>query len=371
MSIDLTGIYNDNEFYTSHYVSALLGDDLKGLFSEWNRRAKEEGKHAPSNLLAKLAPRFFKLLSQVKLQKGDSRGSAEADEELKTSLKDFHYELLTALDYPWSPCVRHAEDGREISLLCEIAKADGAPELWVIAAEPGRQDAFDLDPLEFETGLNGDEPENLIRFINRAIFSRSEPPRWLLVLAPSQVLLLDRSKWNESRRLRFDLDEILSRKEASTLSAMAALLHRDSICPADGLALLDSLDENSHRHAHAVSEDLKYALRECIELLGNDAADYLRYRRKKGVFSGEEQIDEAQLSLECLRWMYRILFLFYIEARPELGYVPMNVDAYRRGYSLESLRELEILPLTSEEARNGDYIHQSLEIHFSMIPLCQ
>ena len=29
-----------------------------------------------------------------------------------------------------------------------------------------------------------------------------------------------------------------------------------------------------------------------------------------------------QLSLEALRFVCRLLFLFYIEARPELGYAP-------------------------------------------------
>ena len=60
------------------------------------------------------------------------------------------------------------------------------------------------------------------------------------------------------------------------MQAMAALLHRDSICPKDGMPLLDTLDENSHKHAFAVSEDLKYSLREAIELLGNEAVWYLR-----------------------------------------------------------------------------------------------
>ena len=43
--------------------------------------------------------------------------------------------------------------------------------------------------------------------------------------------------------------------------------------------------------------------------------------------------------------MYRLLFLFYIEARPELGYAPLNSDAYRAGYSLERLRDLELVEL--------------------------
>lgn len=50
--------------------------------------------------------------------------------------------------------------------------------------------------------------------------------------------------------------------------------------------------------------------------------------RKEGIFSG--QIDLAELSLECLCYMYRPLFLFYIEfyieARPELGYALVDSE---------------------------------------------
>jgi len=60
----------------------------------------------------------------------------------------------------------------------------------------------------------------------------------------TQLLLLDRTKWHEKRLLRFNIREILDRRETSTLQAMAALLHRDSICPGDGMPLLDTLDEN-------------------------------------------------------------------------------------------------------------------------------
>ena len=50
--------------------------------------------------------------------------------------------------------------------------------------------------------------------------------------------------------------------------------------------------------------------------------------------------------------MYRLLFLFYIEARPELGYAPIAAEAYLKGYSLEHLRELEQVPLTTPEAQS-------------------
>ena len=59
--------------------------------------------------------------------------------------------------------------------------------------------------------------------------------------------------------------------------------------------------------------------------------------------------------------MYRLLFLFYIEARPELGYAPVDAEAYRKGYSLEHLRDLELVRLTGDESLNGYYIHESVQ----------
>jgi hypothetical protein len=74
-----------------------------------------------------------------------------------------------------------------------------------------------------------------------------------------------------------------------------------------------------------------------------------------------------QLSRECLRYMYRLLFLFYIEARPDLGYAPITAEAYLKGYSLEHLRELEQTPLTTPEAQDGTYFHESLKQLFTLI----
>lgn len=65
--------------------------------------------------------------------------------------------------------------------------------------------------------------------------------------------------------------------------------------------------------------------------------------------------------------MYRLLFLFYIEARPELGYVPINANNYLKGYSLESLRDLEMMPLHSAEAQEGTYLSDSIQLLFALI----
>ena len=130
-------------------------------------------------------------------------------------------------------------------------------------------------------------PEALLRetwndVLTRRIFGQKRPPRWMLVLSFSR-LLIERGKWTHHRLLRFDFDEILGRREDATLKATTALLHRECLCcrrRAAAGACSDHLDDNSHKHAFAVSEDLKYALRESIELIGNKvSATCARYAR--------------------------------------------------------------------------------------------
>jgi hypothetical protein len=197
------------------------------------------------------------------------------------------------------------------------------------------------------------------------VFGQEIPPRWVLAVSRDQLLLIDRQKWAASRLLRFELDTLLGENNPDALLAAATLLHREHTCPTGGgTPLLDELDENSHKHAYEVSGDLKYALRKSIELLGNEAIHW-RKEQREGVFKGKTDAD--QLTLECLRYMYRLLFLFYIESRPELGYAPMGSDVYRLGYSLESLREMDSAELGSEEDKESTYISDSLDRLFQMI----
>jgi type I restriction-modification system DNA methylase subunit len=82
---------------------------------------------------------------------------------------------------------------------------------------------------------------------------------------------------------------------------------------------------------------------------------------------GEREIDPDRLKQECLRWVYRLLFVFYIEARPELGYVPMGSEVYREGYSLETLRDLEQAELLTSEDENGYFIDTSIRRLFKLL----
>ncbi len=376
MALDLTGIENDNEFYSSHYLAAIFESDLKHTFRQWQEQEeryreqirasgqKADPRHpdrAPWVRLKALAQDYFRLQNQ--LQK-------EHDPACRLALqRGFTTQLLDALHYPGQSALKSLDNhAGEIPVLAEVAQGL-QPVLWVLMALNPPADKVDPLTLTLQARQWPEDqvPEAALLelsfedLLGKHIFAMDRPPRWILLISDNRILLIDRSKWHEKRLLRFDLGELFGRREDSTLKASAALLAREHLAPEQGLCLIDTLDENAHKHAFAVSEDLKYALRECIELLGNEAIRHWREVSK-------EAPPADNLSRECLRYMYRLLFLFYIEARPELAYVPVrNSPAYLKGYSLEALRDLEMVPLHSEEARGGSYINDSIQLLFDLI----
>jgi hypothetical protein len=341
MSIDLTGITNENEFYTHHYLAAILEGDLKPLFEEWSKM-----ENPPYDRLRALARPFQSI-------------DRESDPVERESLRQRWFsDLFAVLGYSFTPETFEFDDGTTLPLAGQITRANGRAELWALAVPEDVSQGAALDDDEY------DPLDTYEEILSKQVFTAEEPPRWVLLYGAKQLILIDRSKWPSKRLLRFDLDEILGRREPSTLRAMAALLHRESVCPSDQISLLDRLDENSHKHAFAVSEDLKYSAREAVELLGNEAVWYLSEILKEGVY-GKDLAE--QLTRECLRYLYRLLFLFYVEAREELGYAPMKSEEYRTGYSLESLRDAAEAELTTEEDRNGYFLHHSLQALFRLI----
>jgi hypothetical protein len=368
MAIDLTGIKSENDFYSQHYLYAILDGDLKGLLKKWEP-AEEGGEDKtatkpPFQELGKLSKSYFKLRGELETEKDPAK---------RLRLQNaFLVEFFSVLGYACTPNFKELEDQERVPLLAEVAKANGAPVLWILPVLDSSGEGFapltqSLHPCQFGDGqAPGEEhlKKDFEAIVTAGVFGMKEPPRWVVLASDAQIVLIDREKWPEKRLMRFFLTDIFERRELSTLKVLSALLHRDSVCPEGRGSVLDELDENSHKHAHGVSEDLKYALRESIELIGNEAVRYLREVSKEKVF-GKDIAKE--LTLECLRYMYRILFLLYMEARPELGYVPMKSEAYLEGYSIESLRELEKVPLTTDDAKNGFYIHQSIQLLFRLI----
>ncbi len=364
------GIHNQNEFYSQHYLSEIFAKDIRETVARWRDEAEaaggaSAGARPPYDALRGLARDYLQFRGQFARQR---RHEARVERQ-----RAWFRQLLAALGYKYEPRNHVLDDGGEVPVL-HAARQHGAVNLLVLGAYDAAgddEDPLTLKPHRAQYHGEAPPPEALLKetwsdIVTRRIFAQRHPPRWVILLSAGQILLIERGKWTHSRLLRFDLDDVLGRREDATLKAAAALLHRDCLVPAQGGSLLDSLDENSHKHAFAVSEDLKYALRESIELIGNEAIRYLREVSKDRVYDLDEQL-ARDLGLECLRYMYRLLFIFYIEARPDLGYAPVAAEAYRKGYSLERLRDLELVRLTSEESLDGLYLHHSIQILFRLI----
>ena len=96
--------------------------------------------------------------------------------------------------------------------------------------------------------------------------------------------------------------------------------------------------------------------------MGNAAIEQLmakRHQQRRAIWEGQEAINPAQLTQECLRYLYRVLFLFYVEAQPNLGSDALRAPVFQVGYSLETLRDLEMTQLTGEE--ETWFLHESLK----------
>lgn len=376
MSMDLTGILNQNEYYTNHYFLSIFEENAKEAIDRWQNAATQSGDKTPWAKLNAYASKYYALCDRASRQRSDLL--------LEPIISELAEEVLTALGYPItknSAKKIEVKPGVRIPVALEMTKQNGAPLMWVILCRNSSDDESIMDSVRFFTSWEGydDEesgysPEKTAEklthlsneeLLSKVLFGMDEPPRWVMFIGLHQIALIDRNKWNEKRFLVFMLDDIFGRRETTTLQAMTVLLHKDSICPAEGTSLLDTLDDNSHKHAAGVSKDLKYALRECIELLGNEVVYDMRERQHVGVF-GKDLADT--LTIQCLRYMYRILFMLFIEAKPELGYAPMKAETYALGYSFESLREIaDNARNDSDIERDGFYLKDSMDMLFKLI----
>ncbi len=388
---------NHHEYYSAHYFAELLAGDLKEMLDRWKVLADEhpdsESHREPPARLRSLAQPYFRSLEKIR-RTPDSLADIQRD-LLATILPALGYALAPS----WHP-VGQGSSAVRVPLIGEVTTQSGAPALWIIETLPigSSDDELATDPLSLTPlpSQYADDPQNTNpqlpgrplssssdprssipdplslptweEILSKHIFSQDEPPRWVIFLSFGQIVLCDRMKWAERRFLSCDLRELFNRRDdAALVRSTSALLHRDSTCPADGLSLLDGLDESSHKHAFAVSETLKLAVVASIEDLANEAVYYIRNVRKEALFNQPDEKLERELTRDCLRYLYRMLFCFYLEARPELGYLPVKSEEYLTGYSIESLRDLEMIDLATDEMREGHFFHHSIQTLFRLI----
>ena len=353
------GITNENSFFSDHYLSDLFAKDRQ-------RWAKDTDAELAS-------PADRRRLASLYLQGKRVYGAGMERGVLPRQAGEFQQALLEALGYERRPeRVPVTIDNRQVAvpLLARVATSKEQDALWVVEfRDQIGDDEWGGDPLAggFHAGLypwsDGDELDlpdgntTVEKVIEAGVFGQSRPPRWVMVVSLARIVLLDRVKWAEDRLLRFDLETILTHPDAESFRTMQALLHRTSLAPTGEVRGMEGFDENSRLHAVGVSTDLKYAMQEAVELLGNEALRQYADRNRPAP-SAED------LTRECLRYLYRLLFLFFAEAHPELGHAGMRSPVYQNGYSLETLRDAELVRLPDNE--DSWFLHESLQTLFRM-----
>ncbi|MER7621636.1 class I SAM-dependent DNA methyltransferase [Streptomyces sp. NPDC126503] len=406
-------LVNRGDYFSAHYLAEVLPKDLKtGLLQTWKEREeaakppagtgeagaalsedadplREDAKQAlpvtPRAGLRALRRDYFRARSFFALPE-DAEGTASTpdagDDALtydapawRERVHALNAEVLRALGYDAKPgsitvwragqsheiTVAHAEKGL-VAVDCGwAAEADAALD----PDGPGRL----LDPVVLDGSNSLTTGSKLASFL----FACDEAPRYVLLLVGGVVVLADRMVWGEGRYLAVSLDTALQRNDTrpgGELDTVAALFGADSLRTPEegGENPLSELVGKSTKHAVGVSSELRDGLRLSVELIANEVLERLREQGVRPQDIGELSELGRQLTRESLRYLYRILFLLYAEARPELGILPSDYPEYQLGYGLGRLGELVAeRDLVDEKSRRGFYLYESLDLLFRKV----
>ncbi|GLP66692.1 hypothetical protein TUSST3_33130 [Streptomyces sp. TUS-ST3] len=407
-------LVNRGDYFSAHYLAEVLPKDLKsGLLAAWKQRedeARAEAERAATARadgtaeavpgepdadalpvtsragLRELRRRYFQARSSFALPEDDEDGTAAAQDTEDDSatydspawcerVRALNAEVLRALGYdakprtmtvtradqPYEVRVAHAEKGL-VAVDCGWA---AEPDAALDPEGPGRL----LDPVPLDGRNTVPTGSKLASFL----FACENAPRYVLLLVGGVVVLADRMVWGEGRYLAVSLDAALQRndtKAGGELDTIAALFGADSLHTPEegGENPLAELVGKSTKHAVGVSSDLRDGLRLSVELIAGEVLARLREQGVRPEDIGELSDLGKQLTRESLRYLYRVLFLLYAEARPELGILPADYPEYQQGYGLGRLGELIAeRDLIDEKSRQGTYLYESLDLLFHKV----
>ncbi|MGV9279380.1 hypothetical protein [Streptomyces sp. NPDC003730] len=386
-------LVNHGDYFSAHYLAEVLPKDLKakdGLLARWAEHEAEEGRKpaeeprllTPRQGLRALRTPYFSdraLLAeraQAEVDAPDEESGWRTYDDVRwtKAVADLHDRVLRALGYTPAPAtltveragrtydipVAHAEPGL-VALACGwAAEPDAARD----PAGPGRL----LYPVDLPQGEPITDADTLVRFL----FAADEPPRYVLVLVGGVVVLADRTAWSEGRYLAVSLDSALERRDdrpGGELDTVAALFGADSLRVPEtgGTNPLDDLVSKSAKHAVGVSTELREGLKDSVELIAQAVLERLAEQGVTPADLDDPQRLARRLTRESLRYLYRILFLLYAEARPELGILPSDYPEYGAGYGLQRLGDLAVKTLVGPTARDGFHLYQSVDLLTRMV----
>jgi hypothetical protein len=199
------------------------------------------------------------------------------------------------------------------------------------------------------------------------LFLSEDAPEFALILAGRWALIGERSRWAEGRYLAINLQTICERNDAKRggeVDRALTCLAAESLGPdADGRVWWSTILDDSVQHTVGVSKDLREGVRLSIEIIANEVVTRRGLRGLPPLLQEQAQ----PLAKQSLRFLYRILFLLYAEASPELAVLPVDAPEYESGYSLTRLRELTLVEISDPRSQHGTHLYDSLGLLFRLV----
>lgn len=395
MSTDFDSFTNRGEYLSAHYFADQLGTDLKkGLFATWAQREGDENdpRKTPRELLRTLRTPY--LADELRGYFAKT-AQADADDEARLNthnnpewtkrLAEWHQMVLRTLGYDTSPAELTVHRAGRDHTLPVAYHGHGLIALdcgWTAANDdalnPDRAGRL-LSSVRVSASESYETGAALASWLFQSELGEvgGPHPRFVLLLCGGVILLADRQAWNEGRYLAANLDAALERNDRAQqgeLATIAALFSLDMLRPGenDTSRAIDALLKSSGDNAAGVSSELRYGLQRSVEIIANEVLHRMA-DPKNNVTPADIESPKIpfarELTREALRYLYRVLFLLYAEARPELGILPADDGSYEAGYSMARLRELveRDEELVEEEAKNGFHLFRSLDVLFNKV----
>lgn len=373
------------EWISEHYFTS---DSTKETFQalveerrkEWDA-AKKEGIPTPRERVSKIRAELERAIGALYPADDFDPASSAAHADLQENAHALYATLLDVLGYVGTG-YHHATHG-PVTMISQPGLAGGAA-LAVIAARPAesidqvltkRAEDAGGDMAEAETLFEpfalteDDEPVRSVSKLLSTLFiaPEDEAPKFALVFAGRFAIIAERERWAEGRYLAIDIQSVLERNDMTKggeVERALTCLTAQSLAPAaDGSFWWDSALDASIKHTVGVSQELRDGVRLSIEIIGNEVVARRKTQGLDPLPAGEAQ----NLAKQALRYLYRILFLLYSEASPELGVLPTGAPEYEAGYSLDRLRDMCQVELTSPASLGGTHLYESLQVLFRLV----
>ncbi|WP_018296344.1 Eco57I restriction-modification methylase domain-containing protein [Corynebacterium lubricantis] len=359
---DFDSIINVEEFLSDHYFTA---DEVKGKNArsfakrvddrtkQWNTEAKE-GNQTPWTRLKAAHTDLQLALSTLETDNPESVAEA-------------HRLITDAFGYPHgtSASTQQVMRGSQKLTFPGISTASGAVTLIFGRPITAPEDLATTHIIGTAT-LGEKEQDYTVEKLAGEIFLSETPPEMLLIVAGSWVILAHQDTWALGRYIAVDLGVAIERNDTTRTGELAhitcILARENTDHSAEEPSWWTETISEAREHSVQVSEGLREAVKQSIEIIGNDVLD--RHRAKNIPI---DDIPGNELATQSLRYLYRILFLLFAEASPELNILPTGTPEYDEGYGLARLRDQILVPPVTNRARNGSHLYASLDRLFTLV----